>query len=180
MSDPVHHPDHYNSHPSGVETRLVTGRLPFNLGNAIKYVWRAGIKDPTKLVQDYEKALFYLNEEAAIADAARPVPFFYEDSVTRLVQVSMRYCDYLALVERVQHGRYGNLEGLLRALFRLTCDDDRCGHITTASIHTSILFLEGAIENLRRKQFMNETFGRWPGTPTTPATDAADPEKDTP
>lgn len=60
--DVVNHPEHYTSHPSGVEAITITEHYTFNLGNAIKYIWRAGLKtgDPT---QDLEKARWYLNRE---------------------------------------------------------------------------------------------------------------------
>lgn len=40
----VAHPVHYNSHPSGIECIQLAERLPFDTGNAVKYVWRAGQK----------------------------------------------------------------------------------------------------------------------------------------
>lgn len=43
-ADMVIHPPHYNSHPSGLECWDVIGPLPFCVGNAIKYLWRAGQK----------------------------------------------------------------------------------------------------------------------------------------
>ncbi len=57
--DIVQRPKHYNDHPSGVECVEIIEHMTFNLGNAVKYLWRGGLKvsDPT---QDYEKALWYL------------------------------------------------------------------------------------------------------------------------
>lgn len=62
--DPVKHPKHYTSHPSGVECITITEHMNFCLGNSIKYIWRAGLKskDP---IQDLEKAKFYLDQEIA-------------------------------------------------------------------------------------------------------------------
>lgn len=60
-SDPVNHPKHYTSHPSGVECITVTEWMNFNLGNAVKYIWRAG--DKGDLIQDLEKAQWYLDRE---------------------------------------------------------------------------------------------------------------------
>ena len=65
MSDLVNHPPHYTSDPSGVECIQVTRHRNFNIGNAIKYLWRAGLKDDTKTIQDLEKAIFYINDEIA-------------------------------------------------------------------------------------------------------------------
>lgn len=62
MNDPVNHPSHYTSHPSGVECLTVVRHMGFNLGNAVKYIWRAGLKSPDP-VQDLEKAVFYLQDE---------------------------------------------------------------------------------------------------------------------
>lgn len=60
--DPVGYPQHYNSHPSGVECITVTEHFNFNLGNAIKYVWRAGLKSENPL-EDLEKAVWFLQRE---------------------------------------------------------------------------------------------------------------------
>lgn len=65
MHDPVNHPDHYTSHPSGIEAIEITRHMNFNLGNAIKYIWRAGLKDEGAHIQDLEKAAFYINDEIA-------------------------------------------------------------------------------------------------------------------
>lgn len=61
--DPVHHPKHYTSHPSGVECIDITRHMNFNLGNTIKYIWRAGLKDSVTKKQDLEKAIWYLRDE---------------------------------------------------------------------------------------------------------------------
>ena len=68
MSDPVNHPDHYTQHPSGVECIDITEHLNFCLGNAVKYIWRAGLKDAAvegATLQDLKKAEFYLKREIA-------------------------------------------------------------------------------------------------------------------
>ena len=62
-NDPVNHPKHYTSHPSGVECITVTEHMGFNLGNAMKYIWRADLKDDA--MQDLEKAKWYLEREIA-------------------------------------------------------------------------------------------------------------------
>jgi len=59
--DAVHHPKHYTSHPSGVECIQVTEHMGFNLGNAVKYVWRADLKG--KSLEDLEKAAWYIQRE---------------------------------------------------------------------------------------------------------------------
>lgn len=62
-SDAVNHPKHYNSHPSGIECITIVRHLCFNLGNAVKYIWRAGLKSSVHEVEDLEKAIFYLRDE---------------------------------------------------------------------------------------------------------------------
>ena len=61
MSDPVNRPLHYTTHPSGIECLDVTRHMNFNLGNAVKYIWRCGLKG--NAIEDLEKAVFYLNDE---------------------------------------------------------------------------------------------------------------------
>lgn len=65
MSDFVNHPPHYSSDPSGVECIQITRHRNFNIGNAIKYLWRAGIKDEAKHAEDLRKAVFYIQDEIA-------------------------------------------------------------------------------------------------------------------
>jgi len=60
MPDPVNHPQHYTAHPSGIECIQVTEHMSFTLGNAVKYIWRADLKNG---IQDLEKAAWYLHRE---------------------------------------------------------------------------------------------------------------------
>lgn len=57
----VNHPTHYNVHPSGVECIDVVEHMSFNVGNAVKYLWRADDKGAP--VQDLEKARWYIDRE---------------------------------------------------------------------------------------------------------------------
>lgn len=70
----VEHPSHYNSHPSGVECIDVVQHMNFNLGNAVKYIWRCDEKGNP--IQDLEKAIFYLKQEIKRRKATMP-PRFY-------------------------------------------------------------------------------------------------------
>lgn len=63
-TDSVNHPSHYTTHPSGVECIDIVEHMSFNLGNAVKYVWRAGLKHPNRL-EDLKKARWYLDREIA-------------------------------------------------------------------------------------------------------------------
>lgn len=60
--DAVNHPSHYTSDPSGIECIQITRHRNFNIGNAIKYLWRAGLKADAK-VQDLRKAIWYIEDE---------------------------------------------------------------------------------------------------------------------
>lgn len=59
--DVVERPKHYNSHPSGLEAIDICEHLTFNLGNAVKYLWRAGLKNDE--TEDLKKALWYIKRE---------------------------------------------------------------------------------------------------------------------
>ena len=61
--DPVNHPSHYTSHPSGIECIQVTEHMTFNCGNSVKYIWRNGLKDGQPSIQDLQKAVWYLERE---------------------------------------------------------------------------------------------------------------------
>jgi hypothetical protein len=60
---PVEKPAHYLQHPSKVECIEIAEAFNFNLGNAIKYIWRAGLKGDA--MEDLEKAAWYINRELA-------------------------------------------------------------------------------------------------------------------
>ena len=61
--DEVNHPKHYISDPSGIECIQITRHRNFNIGNAIKYLWRAGLKDGNSDIQDLQKAVWYIQDE---------------------------------------------------------------------------------------------------------------------
>lgn len=72
MNDPVNNPTHYTSDPSGVECIEITRHRNFNVGNAIKYLWRAGLKDEAAHVQDLKKAVWYIQDEIKRLEGAKP------------------------------------------------------------------------------------------------------------
>lgn len=61
LTNPVDHPPHYTQHPSGVECIQITEHFNFCVGNAIKYLWRAGSKG--EYLEDLKKAAWYINRE---------------------------------------------------------------------------------------------------------------------
>lgn len=68
-NDQINHPKHYTSDPSGIECIDITRHRNFNIGNAIKYLWRAGLKEDKdrklidKQIEDLNKAVWYLVDE---------------------------------------------------------------------------------------------------------------------
>lgn len=96
--DPVNNPSHYTSHPSGIEAIQVTEHMNFCIGNAIKYLWRAGLKTEegidarAKQIQDMEKAVWYVkreierissNEQRVSEGVLEPTPAQSDDEVHR-------------------------------------------------------------------------------------------------
>ncbi len=61
MDDPVNHPSHYTSGSIEVIDYIEDQKLPYHLGNAVKYISRAGKKDKDKTVEDLKKAAWYIN-----------------------------------------------------------------------------------------------------------------------
>ena len=59
--DPVNHPKHYTDHPSGIECIQITEHMGFNLGNAVKYIWRSDLKHDA--IEDLKKAKWYIERE---------------------------------------------------------------------------------------------------------------------
>ena len=59
-------PPHYQAHASGIECIQITEHMNFCLGNAIKYIWRAGLKN--NAIEDLRKARWYIDREIARID----------------------------------------------------------------------------------------------------------------
>ena len=68
MSSQVDHPVHYRSHPSGVECITITEHMNFCVGNAMKYLWRAGSKGNE--IEDLRKAQWYISREITFLSSA--------------------------------------------------------------------------------------------------------------
>ena len=63
VCDNVNHPDHYNHGKIEVIDFIEDQHLGFHLGNAVKYISRAGRKDPDKTIEDLRKAAWYINRQ---------------------------------------------------------------------------------------------------------------------
>lgn len=59
-NDAVNHPSHYTD--GGIETIdfIEAKKLPYHLGNAVKYISRAGKKNQNKTIEDLQKAVWYI------------------------------------------------------------------------------------------------------------------------
>ncbi len=68
MAEQVNHPKHYNQHPAGIECISIIRNYTCDIANALKYLWRAGLKpemgkdDVVKEVEDLKKALWYIED----------------------------------------------------------------------------------------------------------------------
>lgn len=70
LTDAVSHPAHYNSGQIEVLEGIEDWDLGFHLGNSVKYIARAGKKDPAKLIEDLEKAAWYLARKIELLKAS--------------------------------------------------------------------------------------------------------------
>ena len=74
MENRINHPDYYNSHPSGIECIDIIRHYCFDIGNAIKYLWRAGLKkeigldEKQKEIEDLKKAIWYIKDRIKILE----------------------------------------------------------------------------------------------------------------
>jgi len=112
VEDRVNHPSHYNSHPSGIEFIEVGRWFNFNVGNAMKYLWRAGLKDEagievlTKHIEDLKKAQWYIADEIKRVEKelATPKPGLDQtegklmDEWSKVNDASKEYYDHSGIV----------------------------------------------------------------------------------
>lgn len=67
--DQVDHPAHYNTGRIEVIEFIEDQKLGYHLGNALKYITRAGKKNPDKTWEDIEKAVWYLRRYQEVTSA---------------------------------------------------------------------------------------------------------------
>lgn len=97
MSDNVNHPSHYTDGNIEVIDFIEDKKLNYHRGNALKYLCRAGKKDPAKEVEDLQKAVWYINREIqrleaqkqrdARAEELRSVGVTFADDLQRRIRV---------------------------------------------------------------------------------------------
>lgn len=100
----VNHPAHYNRHPSGVECIEVIRHYACDIANAMKYLWRAGLKgeaDMTgreKEIEDCKKAIWYLHDflEHGIGGRRYSSPLPSHPSGLECEAIASCYCDEIA------------------------------------------------------------------------------------
>lgn len=72
--DAINHPPHYGGDIVYEPIKFISfWKLTFNLGNCVKYIVRAGVKDKAKKIEDLKKAQFYLNYEIQLLEGTREV-----------------------------------------------------------------------------------------------------------
>ena len=127
--DPVNHPSHYTSHPSGVEIIELTEGMGFCLGNAVKYLSRAPYKG--KHLEDLRKCVWYLKREVDRR----------ERGILLLSRVDERR---EATLDRWYDGEPD--EALAGAVAEMWYADS--GQGGTFDLHNAIAYVEGEIERL--------------------------------
>lgn len=106
VNDPVNHPSHYTDGKIEVIDFIEDKKLGFHLGNAVKYISRAGKKDPAKTIEDLKKAIWYiqrqidvLNNEKQMETVAKGYPPVAVEPTKWLTEDG---CTTVA--EKVEHG----------------------------------------------------------------------------
>ena len=70
-NDTVNHPSHYTSGVIEVIDYIEDQELGYHLGNVVKYISRAGKKDPSKTIEDLKKAAWYLNRYIRLLESVQ-------------------------------------------------------------------------------------------------------------
>lgn len=90
MTDSVNHPKHYAAGKIEVIEAIEDWGLNFHRGNAVKYIARAGKKDPKKEAEDLNKAIWYLRRELEIMDGLNGHPVRRPNQMPNDSEESMR------------------------------------------------------------------------------------------
>ena len=70
----IDHPKHYNNHPAGVECIDIIEWMTWNIGTAMKHLWRAGLKPGVSAIQDLRKAIWYIEREIGRLENESNIP----------------------------------------------------------------------------------------------------------
>lgn len=104
MEEHVNHPQHYNSHPSGVECIDIIRHYVCDISNVFKYLWRAGLKgeegmtDREKEIEDMQKALWYLNDyhQSLVGSSLMTLGMFDHPSGIEVDKIASHYVEPVA------------------------------------------------------------------------------------
>ena len=114
--DNVNQPKHYTSHASGIECIQIAELLPFNLGNAIKYLWRSDLKWDKQ--EDTKKAIFYLRRQAKLNKEPTYTSFEYNKLDVYLRQIKETDNTLWHIADVIINGTVGNWLSLADRLQR--------------------------------------------------------------
>ena len=107
MDDPVNHPAHYTDGKYETIEFIERHGLSFHEGNAVKYISRAGKKDPGKMIEDLEKALWYI-KRASNAEDYCPEAITAHDYILDK-KLSPALASALALIEASEYEKAENM-----------------------------------------------------------------------
>lgn len=110
MTDNVNHPAYYTDGKYETIEFIERHGFSFHEGNAIKYISRAGKKDPGKMIEDLEKALWYI-KRASNAEDYCPEAITTHDYILDK-KLSPALASALALIEASE---YEKAEDMLEA-----------------------------------------------------------------
>jgi len=169
MTDPVNHPAHYTEHPSGVECIQITEHMGFNLGNAVKYIWRADLKGSA--IQDLEKARWYIDREltkrSALFPATEPAEARGGTIINGLIDCQVSYTltaeEHADFLNVIWEGR-GDLSSRDRLRERFPENRDcRLPHPQLATLFCTML------KGHQGTHFDSRRDVQWPPAPAEPA-----------
>ena len=104
--DPINNPSHYAAGRKYETIDVIEDwELSYRLGNSVKYISRAGRKDPAKTIEDLKKAKWYLEREIASLEGAQtPYSFAYEDVLEDYAACAAEGYDF-----HLDYGNHGNI-----------------------------------------------------------------------
>lgn len=111
-NEKVHHPRHYNQHCSNVETIELIEHLPCNFSNAVKYIWRCGIKQSDTPLRDLQSAKWYTEREEQRIEL-----FELENEPTKKTDLVWRSLARKVIISDPGSALAHYLDGLLRGDF---------------------------------------------------------------
>lgn len=117
--DHVNHPPHYASHPSGVECVDIAEHLSFNLGNALKYVWRWEQKDDPE--ENLRKCLWYIERETSRLDQKIEIHMVARAMIQKTIRKedsSTLLCKFLVILDERPVHMYGKLKTIVQEELR--------------------------------------------------------------